>query len=78
MYYNDFKSWAEENKDKVFRLSVYSKAPTEQREFYDCDIFVRIKDVIALPNGDFLIWFTQLDTNEEYYISHKLSAPTVA
>lgn len=74
MYYNDFKCWVENGaKDKVFRLNVYSKAPDVEREFYDSDIFVKISEVIPLPDGDFLIWFQNLDVGGEYYESHKLS-----
>ena len=75
MYYNDFKCWVENSaKDKVFRLNIYSKNPDNDREFRDCDIFVKISDVIPLPDGDFLIWFQNLEQGDaEYYESHKLS-----
>lgn len=82
--YGDFETFVHDNNSTVFRYWIYKRmfTPLEQESKYiDQDEFVssyaetgRIAELIALPDGDYLIGFVEdpddeSDTNEyiEYY-----------
>ena len=82
--WGDIHTWLhDEGEDRVFRLWVFKKmfTPYEQEQkFIDESVyedvhckFVRIKELIELADGDYLIGFQDAESNIEYLEYLKLS-----
>lgn len=82
--WGDIYTWLhDEAEDRVFRLWVFKKmfTPYEQEQkFIDESIFedvhcklVRIKELIELADGDYLIGFQETDRDDLYIEYYKLS-----
>lgn len=56
--YNNIKKFFKKNKGKIFRIW------NKEAEGQDCD-FVYIREVINLPNGDYLLGYSVIDDRYE-------------